>query len=96
MPRQLIGPSSNRAGVAETHDTSDSYQWWFIGWALLPIYVLVLSAMYHSPLAGQRRWVQGLLAAAAVAALYSLFTVPPLGVILLLGLYPSYRCVHGA
>jgi hypothetical protein len=71
-------------------------QWWFIGWAVLPIYLIVLSALYLSHLPRQRGWALGLFGAALFAVLYALFAVPPLGIVLLLALYLSYRCVHDA
>jgi hypothetical protein len=82
--------------LGHTLSSENADLWWFIGWAALPICLLALSTLYLTPLVRHRSWAIGLFCAAVIVTLYSLFAVPPLGAVLTLALYLSYRCIHGA
>jgi hypothetical protein len=91
-------PPLEAAGSMLRHTFSPDVpeRWWFVGWAALPICFLVLSAMYLSSLSLRRSWAIALFCVSLVVTAYALVAVLPLGVILLVALYLSYRCIHVA
>ena len=84
-------PNQTPIGVAAsqlsaTFSPANEYLWWFVGWALVPVYLIVVALFYVSPLASRRSWAVVVAVSAAVVTLYSLVFMPALGVFLLVPL----------
>src|SRR6266516_4750473 len=42
--------------LSTTFSAANPDVWWFIGWALLPLFLITMAAFYCTPLVGSRRW----------------------------------------
>jgi hypothetical protein len=82
--------------IAYLFSAENENRWWFVGLAVLPVYLIVMSIIYFSPLALKTRWSQGLFVAALVVTAYSLAFVQLLGVALVFALYSSFRAMRSA
>ena len=71
-------------------------RWWFVGWTLLPCYLLALSLAYLSSFSSQYKGRKILFVAAIMATLYSFIFSPLLGFVLLPAVYMSYKCIKNA
>jgi hypothetical protein len=73
--------------------SENSNRWWFVGWTVIPFFLLALSLAYLSSITSQYKGRQLLFIAATVATIYSSIFIPPLGFVLLPALYLSYRSI---
>lgn len=62
--------------LAYTFSSENAHLWWYIGWAVLPIVLLLMVAFYCSRLAMRRRWSIAVAAALLVTAIVSIFHYP--------------------
>jgi hypothetical protein len=82
--------------LTSTFSLANEQLWWFVGWATVTLYLLVVAAFYVSPLVRRRPWAIAVAASAGIVTLYSLVFTPVLGLFLLLPLVLSIWWAHGA
>lgn len=73
--------------------TKNPNQKFFIWLTFLPIYLVVTSVIYLTPLANQRLWQIGILVSTVLVFAYSLYLGMSIIVVLLFAIYCSYQCV---
>ena len=82
--------------LTSTFSLANEQLWWFVGWATVTVYLLVVAAFYVSPLVRRRPWAIAVATSAGIVTLYSLVFTPVLGLFLLLPLVLSIWWAHGA
>ena len=82
--------------LTTTFSLANEQLWWFVGWATVTVYLLVVAAFYVSPLVRRRPWAIAVATSAGIVTLYSLVFTPVLGLFLLLPLVLSIWWAHGA
>ena len=82
--------------LTSTFSLANEQLWWFVGWATVTVYLLVVAAFYVSPLVRRRPWAIAVATSAGIVTLYSLVFTPVLGLFLLLPLVLSIWWALGA
>jgi len=82
--------------LTTTFSLANEQLWWFVGWATVTVYLLVVAAFYVSPLVRRRPWAIAVATSAGIVTLYSLVFTPVLGLFLLLPLVLSIWWALGA
>ena len=95
-PPRLSTTDAVLAQLGATFSTTNPERWWFIGWALLPLFFALIALFYCSPLARSRRWSIAAAAAVLVATMYCFAFAPSLGLFLIVPLALSVWWAHGA
>ena len=96
MPPHLSTTDAALAQLGTTFSSSNPERWWFIGWALLPFFLLLTALFYCSPLARGRNWSIAAAAAILAVTLYCLAFTPTLGLFLIAPLGLSIWWGYGA
>ncbi|GEM_PF-6913224 len=84
------------AQLGSTFSSTNPERWWFIGWALLPLFLIVTALFYCSPLVRSRRWSVAVASAVFAATMYCLVFAPSLGLFLLVPLGLAGWWAYGA
>ena len=93
IPKNQTLISSATSTLSFFFSSENTNRWWFIGWSVIPFYLLTLSCAYLSPFATKYKNRQLLFIAATLATVYSFIFSPPLGFVLLGALCISYESV---
>jgi hypothetical protein len=79
--------------VSFMFSSENSHRWWFVGWSIIPFYLLALAGAYLSSYAKNYKNRQFLFGAAFFITAYSFVFAPPLGFVLLGMLFFSYSSI---
>jgi hypothetical protein len=80
--------------LGTTFSSANPERWWFVGWALLPLFLIVTALFYCSPLVRSRAWSAVVASAVFAVTVCCLAFAPGLGLFLLvpLGLAVWWAC----
>jgi hypothetical protein len=95
-PPSLSTTDAALAQLSTTFSSTNRELWWFIGWALLPLFLVVTAVFYCTPLVGSRRWSVVAAVAAFVVTMCCLAFAPSVGLFLLVPLGLAVWWAYGA
>ena len=82
--------------LGSTFSSANPARWWFVGWALMPVFLILIALFYCSPLTRSRRWSVVVAASVFVVTMYSFAFAPALGLFLLVPLCLAAWWTYGA
>ena len=96
IPHHLSTTEAVFNQLGSTFSPANPERWWFVGWALMPLFLILMALFYCSPLARSRRWSVVVAASVFVVSMYSLAFAPALGFFLLVPLSLAVWWAYGA
>ena len=94
--RQLSVTDAALAQLGSTFSPANPERWWFIAFALIPIFLISIAVFFCSRLVRSRRWSVAVALSVSVVTLYCLLFVPSLGFFLLIPLALAIWWAYGA
>jgi hypothetical protein len=95
-PPHLSAADAALAQLGSTFSPTNPERWWFIVWALLPIFFIATALFYCSRFARNRSWSVAAAAAVFAVTMYCLAFAPSLGFFLIVPFGFSAWWAHGA
>ena len=95
-PPHLSATDAVLGQLGATFSFANPERWWFIGFALIPFFLIGVAIFFSSPLVRSRWWSVAVALSASLVTLYCLLFVPSLGLFLFVPLGLAVWWAHGA